>query len=176
MEQLRIVSNNIWLEALLKQYSSNLDFITNGAADLTFTEQDNLLIINLNSFKRSWQLAKPLSILLLINIIEQAQQILAEEVIIIGPVQFYPNQRLCKFEEEEINLTQKEAEILLHLAKHPEGLDKATFLNEIWGYSDEVSTHTLETHIYKLRNKFANKYELILSKDSCYALSLLPGE
>ena len=67
----------------------------------------------------------------------------------------------------------KETEILLYLTKHPIYVDKATLLNEIWGYSNEILTHTLETHISKLRSKFSNGDELITFKDSCYRLSYL---
>ncbi len=168
--KLQIISENSWLEILLKQYFSDLEIITEGIGDLIISNQDNFLAISLKKTQQSWQLAKPVAIFPLINIIEQTKQLLAENVITIGPVLFYPDNRLCTFGSEKINLTQKETEILLYLANYPEEVDKATLLNAIWGYSHNISTHTLETHIYKLRNKFAGKYELITSKGSYYVL------
>ena len=54
----------------------------------------------------------------------------------------------------ELKLTEKETAILRYL--HRAGgqtVPRDTLLKEVWGYSDGVSTHTLETHIYRLRQK-----------------------
>lgn len=117
------------------------------------------------------QLIKPISIFNLINIVETAKERLFQNVIEISSIEFYPDQRLCKIKEEYIFLTQKETEILLYLVKNPGDVNKAVLLNEIWGYSNEILTHTLETHISKLRSKFANGDELIISSGSSYRLS-----
>lgn len=56
-----------------------------------------------------------------------------------------------------VSLTEKEAELLCLLARHsPASLSKELLLREIWGYHDTVDTHTLETHIYRLRGKMAH--------------------
>ncbi len=170
-----IISDNIWLESLLKQYFVDLNIITKDTndvkADIVIDDSVNQHCLNIASGNRSWAITKPVSILLLINVIIQAKQLLSENVIIIGPISFFSNQKSCKFEQEEILLTQKETEILLYLLEHRNGVDKLTLLNVVWGYSNEISTRTLESHIYKLRSKFIDKYELILSNESGYFLN-----
>jgi DNA-binding response OmpR family regulator len=173
---LKLYTSNNSIEIILKQYFSNLEIVAEDLADIKVIDQEGLLVISLKSTEQSWQLIKPISISLLINVFEQANQILNENIITIGPIKFFPNSRLCVFNEEEIFLTQKETEILLYLASSQNEVDKATLLHQVWGYSKEVSTHTLETHIYKLRNKFADKYELISFKDSGYALNFKPQQ
>jgi DNA-binding response OmpR family regulator len=168
MIKLKISSQKPWLETLLSQYFNELE-ISNDA-DISILEDTSSFTINTSSLSQSWRLNKPISILSVINIIIQANKSREQDLIIIGPLNFYPAHRICIFQEEEITLTQKETEILLYLAKHPEAVDKATLLAAIWGYSSDITTHTLETHIYKLRNKFLGKYELISSNDDGYTL------
>jgi DNA-binding response OmpR family regulator len=55
---------------------------------------------------------------------------------------------------EKIKLTEKEVAILRFLKRAGgEGVDRDILLNDVWGYNPSVTTHTLETHIYRLRQK-----------------------
>ena len=73
----------------------------------------------------------------------------------IGPYDFRPGMRiLIDPSQKKIRLTDKEAAILRYLyrsAEKPVGRDE--LLREVWGYNANVTTHTLETHIYRLRQK-----------------------
>jgi DNA-binding response OmpR family regulator len=72
-----------------------------------------------------------------------------------GPYTFSPEQRqLVTDDKQTIRLTAKEAQIVRHLHK-AEGqvVDREKLLREVWGYNPQVTTHTLETHIYRLRQK-----------------------
>lgn len=56
--------------------------------------------------------------------------------------------------EKKICLTEKETNILKFLYRAPDGVvPRDVLLHEVWGYNAGVTTHTLETHIYRLRQK-----------------------
>ncbi|PIE10739.1 MAG: DNA-binding response regulator [Rhodobacterales bacterium] len=78
-----------------------------------------------------------------------------DAVFTVGPYSFRPAQKLLVTEEDKkIRLTEKETNILKFLQRAPEGVvPRDQLLHEVWGYNAGVTTHTLETHIYRLRQK-----------------------
>ena len=73
----------------------------------------------------------------------------------LGPYTFKPaNKMLITEEEKKIRLTEKETNILKFLYRATDGVvARDVLLHEVWGYNAGVTTHTLETHIYRLRQK-----------------------
>ncbi|SFD48475.1 response regulator transcription factor [Roseivivax sediminis] len=73
----------------------------------------------------------------------------------LGPYTFRPAMKLLVDEaDKKIRLTEKETNILKFLYRAPEGVvARDVLLHEVWGYNAGVTTHTLETHIYRLRQK-----------------------
>lgn len=73
----------------------------------------------------------------------------------LGPYTFKPAMKLLLTEhEKKIRLTEKETNILKYLYRAPDGVvARDVLLHEVWGYNAGVTTHTLETHIYRLRQK-----------------------
>ena len=73
----------------------------------------------------------------------------------IGPYEFRPSTKTLRTKEgKRIRLTEKETEILKYLSRAGgKAVARATLLSEVWGYNAAVTTHTLETHIYRLRQK-----------------------
>jgi DNA-binding response OmpR family regulator len=74
----------------------------------------------------------------------------------IGPYTFRPSAKLLQepLRNRRIRLTEKEAAILKFLYRAgTKPVARQILLNEVWGYNAAVTTHTLETHIYRLRQK-----------------------
>jgi DNA-binding response OmpR family regulator len=73
----------------------------------------------------------------------------------LGPYTFKPAMKmLIDARDKKIRLTEKETNILKYLYRATEGVvARDVLLHEVWGYNAGVTTHTLETHIYRLRQK-----------------------
>jgi DNA-binding response OmpR family regulator len=73
----------------------------------------------------------------------------------LGPYTFKPAMKILVDEaDKKIRLTEKETNILKFLYRSSEGVvARDVLLHEVWGYNAGVTTHTLETHIYRLRQK-----------------------
>jgi DNA-binding response OmpR family regulator len=73
----------------------------------------------------------------------------------LGPYSFRPAQKLLlDAKEKKIRLTEKETNILKYLYRAGQNVvARDVLLHEVWGYNAGVTTHTLETHIYRLRQK-----------------------
>ena len=79
-----------------------------------------------------------------------------DAVFTIGPYVFRPSAKLLQEppRNRRIRLTEKEAAILKFLYRAgTRPVARQVLLNEVWGYNAAVTTHTLETHIYRLRQK-----------------------
>ena len=82
-----------------------------------------------------------------------------ETPVMVGPFAFSPaSKTLAHPESGEVRpLTEKESGIIGYLAgKNGEIADKKELLREVWGFGERVTTHTLETHIYRLRRKMSD--------------------
>ena len=73
----------------------------------------------------------------------------------IGPFIFFPQSKFITINGiTKVELTEKEVDILKCLINSGrESVDRDKLLKQVWNYSSDVTTHTLETHIYRLRQK-----------------------
>jgi len=73
----------------------------------------------------------------------------------VGPYTFKPSQKqLIDDKGGKIRLTEKESAIIRYLYRADQKVvTRDTLLEEVWGYNSGVTTHTLETHVYRLRQK-----------------------
>jgi len=93
----------------------------------------------------------------------------------IGHYSFRPSAKLLTDEEEnKVRLTEKETSILKYLYRAGERVvGRDTLLHEVWGYNSGVTTHTLETHIYRLRQKIErdpSNAQLLVTESGGYKL------
>ncbi|WP_296477133.1 response regulator transcription factor [Roseinatronobacter sp.] len=94
----------------------------------------------------------------------------------LGPYLFKPAQKMLIDENErKIRLTEKETNILKFLYRAPDGVvPRDVLLHEVWGYNAGVTTHTLETHIYRLRQKIEpdpSNVTLLVTESGGYRLA-----
>ena len=78
-----------------------------------------------------------------------------DAVFTIGPYSFRPSSKLLLNPKgSKVRLTEKESSILRYLYRAGrQPVSRETLLREVWAYNSGVTTHTLETHIYRLRQK-----------------------
>lgn len=92
----------------------------------------------------------------------------------IGPYTFRPNAKmLLDAQGRKIRLTEKETNILKFLYRNRTMVPRETLLHEVWGYNPAVTTHTLETHIYRLRQKIEphpGEAQLLITENGGYRL------
>jgi|TARA_B110000914_G_C15440366_1_gene435828 hypothetical protein len=69
------------------------------------------------------------------------------------------NEKKLKQGKISITITEKEVQLIELLFIENKPLSKKLILNKIWNYSDAVDTHTVETHIYRLRKKILDKFD-----------------
>ena len=106
------------------------------------------------------------------------QHELSEDAIfVLGPYTFKPSLKLLvTSDDNKIRLTEKETNILKFLYRSSEDVvPRDILLHEVWGYNAGVTTHTLETHIYRLRQKIEpdpGKARLLVTENGGYRLSL----
>jgi DNA-binding response OmpR family regulator len=99
-----------------------------------------------------------------------------DAVFTIGPYTFKPASKLLLEADggKKIRLTEKETSILKYLYRAGERVvTRDVLLHEVWGYNAGVTTHTLETHIYRLRQtieKDPSQAELLITETGGYKL------
>jgi DNA-binding response OmpR family regulator len=99
-----------------------------------------------------------------------------DAVFTIGPYNFRPAAKLLVESggKKKIRLTEKETAILKYLFRAGErATGRELLLNEVWGYNAGVTTHTLETHVYRLRQKIEqdpSKAEILITEPGGYRL------
>jgi DNA-binding response OmpR family regulator len=144
---------------------------------LTANDTDSDMILGLDSGANDY-VTKPFKfVVLLARIRAQLRQHEQSEdaVFAIGPYTFKPASKLLLDEKgSKVRLTEKETSILKYLYRAGEKVvTRDILLQEVWGYNSGVTTHTLETHIYRLRQKIEkdpSNSELLVTEAGGYKL------
>ena len=170
-----------YLEFKIFHYKNEEDFLNsnnlNHSNSLILLKSNNKVSLNNEKFdrKKIFSISKyPITIdklveLLNVNLIKQKYNY--QSSIDIKDYVLDLNSRTITKNKESLKLTQKEIDIILFLNdyKTPQKVD--ILQNKVWGYSLELETHTVETHIYRLRKKINDKFKdnnFILSNDDGY--------
>jgi len=98
-----------------------------------------------------------------------------DAVFTVGPYSFRPSAKLMTREDGgRVRLTEKETAIIKYLYRAGDKpVNRDVLLSEVWGYNSGVTTHTLETHIYRLRQKIEadpSNAELLVTQSGGYKL------
>lgn len=144
---------------------------------LTAQSSDSDMILGLDSGANDY-VVKPFRFaVLLARIRSQLRQHEHSEdaVFRVGPYTFKPASKLLIREDnKKVRLTEKETAIIKFLYRSGEqSVSRDTLLADVWGYNAGVSTHTLETHIYRLRQKIErdpSHAEILVTEGGGYRL------
>ena len=144
---------------------------------LTGHDSDSDEILGLESSANDY-VPKPFRFSVLLARIRAAlrQHEQSEDVVFsIGPYTFHPASKLMETAEgQKVRLTDKETSILKFLYRQgAKTISRDVLLKEVWGYNNRVTTHTLETHIYRLRQKIErdpSNARLLVTEEGGYRL------
>ena len=79
---------------------------------------------------------------------------------------------MCKY-NTKLKLTEKEINTINYLSKSNKPVSIDELQGKVWSYQSDIETHTVETHIYRLRKKILNTFndnEFIISKKNGYQI------
>ena len=77
----------------------------------------------------------------------------------IGNFKINMNSRILSNQHKKLNLTEKEVEIIIFLKNSEVPVNINNLQESVWGYKNKLETHTVETHIYRLRKKIKDTFE-----------------
>ena len=83
------------------------------------------------------------------------------------------NSREILNKETRLKLTEKEINTIIYLSKSNKPVSIDELQDKVWSYQSDIETHTVETHIYRLRKKILNTFndnEFIISKKNGYKI------
>ncbi len=142
-------------------------------AHLSILIKDKKIFLKSDQDTEATPIKTPLKI---IDFLEKIEKKLSKsKAIQIGQYQFDPTARIIRNQSHTCHLTEKETEVLTYLNYHKDkGVTRDDLLNDVWNYADNVDTHTIETHIYRLRQKLLHDLKdnnIIETGDDGYYLS-----
>ena len=182
-QNLIIYSNPILydiLKELEKEINYNVEQIFSDS-ELDNKELSKCLILSSNQGNKSLNeiiLDFPLKISKLIEKVNiQFLKIKTKEksAVPLGKYEIDLNSRMLNLNSNSISLTEKEINLLIFLSKSKDPVSINKLQEEVWSYTNDVETHTVETHIHRLRKKILNEFkrdDFILSDKRGYYLKI----
>ena len=164
-EILEEIKENFFFKII--NYKNQEDFIKDNEVNkkntLIISNPNQELILNNDLYKKNFlnlkDLPLPLNKLIeLINIQLIKLRFNQQSKINIQEFEFNLNSKFISINKLTLKLTEKEIEIILYLNSKKEKQNVQDLQKNIWGYSSNLETHTVETHIYRLRKKISDKF------------------
>ena len=98
----------------------------------------------------------------------------SQSEVLIGVYKLNLDSRELFHNNIRLKLTEKESNIIIYLSKFENPISVTQLQNNVWGYQSDLDTHTVETHIYRLRKKISEKFSdenFIKSEKDGYKIS-----
>ena len=158
------------LFSILNEIKHSLNF---NLLNVSEKEFDNLKLDNLNNFliiaknnnlnmKNQIELndfpLKISKIIETINVNFLKNRFIQQSDIDLGAYKLNLNSRKIFNSKNELSLTEKESDIILFLKNSEKPVSIDELQTKVWGHSSKLDTHTVETHIYRLRKKISSKF------------------
>jgi hypothetical protein len=132
---------------------------------INFSSSESHLVISLNFFDQNLNFIKidntPISIQKLIEVINLnfiKKQFIKQSVYNIGKYNLDLNSRVISCQNIHLDLTEKEVELLMFINQNKFATLKL-IQKQVWGHTSDLETHTVETHIYRLRKKMKKIFQ-----------------
>lgn len=165
------IKDQLKLDLIFLEKKKELDvYINENPYDLILTKKkiDNLNQIILDNFP--YKISKLIEI---INLKILKKNFLLQSNISIGKYKLNINSKKIHYKEKILDLTEQEVKLLNYLNEKNEPIKVDQLQADIWGYSENLETHTVETHIHRLRKKFLDAFNdsnLIISEKKGYLI------
>ena len=174
-----MILNPRFLKGRIKNYLDTISQ-TGFSGPIIFTgEVNDISAVELKDMERLLVcIQRPFKIVSLLECIRHLlskYEFSSEVIINLGDNQFYPGSKVIILENgQKVGLTEKETNILKFLYRSKDHLvSKEVLLNEVWSHTTNLTTHTLETYIYRLRKKIGTNLRnqnIIITKKGGYQL------
>ena len=155
---------------ILKEIEDTLNYkIINSKKNLNILDYDNSPDYLILTQKKAQNLPNQLildnfplkieKILELINVNFLKKKFNKQSDIQVGKFKINMNSRILSDDNKQLCLTEKEAEIILFLKNFELPVNINNLQENVWGYKNKLETHTVETHIYRLRKKIKETFD-----------------
>jgi hypothetical protein len=177
-----IIHKNKTLYNILEEVSSYINYriIYSESLDLNLAEFKNYIVLTpkklieiKNQVVVDFLPLKLNKLIEIININFLQQEYNFQSSINVSKYELDLNARVLKFDQNKLSLTEMEANIILFLIKSNKPVNIKKLQEKVWGHMSDLETHTVETHIYRLRKKIKNKFQdnnLIISLKNGYQI------
>jgi|TARA_B110000444_G_scaffold256672_1_gene293506 hypothetical protein len=165
------IKNQLNLDLIFLEKKKELDeYLSDYPYDLILTKKkiNNINQIILNNF--------PITITKLIEMINLKilkKNFSLNSNFIVGKYKLNINSKKIYYDEKTLDLTEQEIKLITYLNKKNEPIKVDRLQKDIWGYAENLETHTVETHIHRLRKKFIdifNDRNFIISEKKGYII------